>query len=265
MNSIASIWLGLSLSLSGLLSLSVQSGAIAQALDSSSDSVSPASSNPASSNPASPSPASPAEQLDLDPALMQDSPVLRRWLQEVPNVLSDIHNDPSFRTRLRLGYSYFPSQDASGINVGVEDVFLGSSGFTASADYQAAFKGDRQDDHQDNHQAYGAELRYYVLPLGDRVNLAPTVGYRNVESDRFSSDGVTVGARLMFSLSRTGAADIAVAQSFVAPGSSHEVGITALSLGYALTPDFRLSTDFQTQNTRKSKDDRVGISLEWMP
>ena len=253
MVSIALRGLGLSLSLGLLLGLSVQNCAIAQALDQPSISASPASTSPASPNS--------AEQLDLDPALIQDSPVLRRWLQEVPDVLSEIHNDPSFRTRLRLGYSNFPSQDASGINVGVEDVFLGRSGFTASADYQAAFRGDRQG----NHQAYGTELRYYVLPLGDRINLAPTVGYRKVESDRFSSDGATVGARLMFSLSRTGAADIAVAQSFVAPGSSHEVGITTLSLGYALTPDLRISTDFQTQNTRKSKDDRVGLSLEWMP
>ena len=254
MVSIALRGLGLSLSLSLLLGLAVQNGAIAQALDQPSTSSSPASASPASPDPASPSS---IEQLDLDPAVIQDSPVLRRWLREVPDVLSEIRNDPSFRTRLRLGYSNFPAQDASGINLGVEDVFLGRSGFTASADYQAAFRG--------NHQAYGAELRYYVLPLGDRINLAPTVGYRKVESDRFSSDGATVGARLMFSLSRTGAADIAVAQSFVAPGSSHEVGITTLSLGYALTPDLRISTDFQTQNTRKSKDDRVGLSLEWMP
>jgi hypothetical protein len=243
MNAIVSKWLGLSLSLSfaGIW----QSGAMAQSPD------------PSLPTP----PGHSAEQLDLDPALIQDSPVLRRWLQEVPDVLSEIRNDPSFRTRLRVGYSNFPSQDASGINVGVEDVFLGRSGFTASGDYQAAFRSDRSG----THQAYGTELRYYVLPLGDRINFAPTVGYRNVENGSFSSDGVTVGARLMLSLSRTGAADIAIAQSFVSPGSGDEVGITSLSLGYAVTPDIRVSTDFQTQNTRKSKDDRVGISLEWMP
>ena len=247
MNAIAFRRLGLLLSLSfvGVW----QSGAVAQSLTQSPDQSPP---TPSSNS---------AEQLDLDPALIQDSPVLRRWLQEVPDVLSEIRHDPSFRTRLRVGYSNFPSQDASGINVGVEDVFLGRSGFTASADYQAAFRGDRSG----THQAYGAELRYYVLPLGDRINFAPTVGYRNVESGSFGSDGATVGVRLMLSLSRTGAADIAIAQSFVSPGSGDEVGITTLSLGYAVTPDIRVSTDFQTQNSRKSKDDRVGISLEWMP
>jgi hypothetical protein len=201
--------------------------------------------------------------LDLDPQILENSPVLQRWTEEIPDVLYEIRNDPSFRTRLRVGYSQFPSSDQSGgIHLGVEDVFIGRSHLTVSADYQAALNGARS--------AYGSELRYYVLPLGSSVNLAPVVGYRRVESDstiehRYSTDGVNVGLRLQLQLSRTGAADIALSQSWVNPGSdSEEVGLTTLTFGYAVTDHLRLSTDLQKQNAPQQKDSRVGIGLEWM-
>lgn len=198
-----------------------------------------------------------AAPLDLDPQLIEESPVLQRWLQNVPDVRSEIRNDPSFRTRLRIGYSNFPSSDhASGMNVGIEDVFVGETGLAIGADYHTNF---------DRRQTYGSELRYYVLPLGSRVNIAPVAGYRHVEGDRYTTDGVSLGVRLMLSLSRTGAADLALSQSFVAPGTHEEVGITTLSVGYALTRQFRLSTDLQRQNAPQGKDSRVGVSLEWMP
>lgn len=200
---------------------------------------------------------SPAQPIDLDPQLIQSSPVLQRWLRQVPNVMEAIKHDPSFRTRLRLGYSLFPSSDdASGWHIGVEDVFLGRTGLTLSADYQTTFDGDRQ--------AGGADLRYYVLPLGSYVNLAPVVGYRALETTRYASDGVNLGVRLLLVPSRTGAADISLTQTWVAPGSDQEVGLTTLSVGYALTGNLRLSTDLQKQNARQRKDSRVGISLEWM-
>jgi hypothetical protein len=203
-------------------------------------------------------PNSAAEQLDLSPEIIENSPVLQRWLEEVPDVLDAIRNDPSFRTRLRLGYSQFPSTNQEGgFNVGVEDVFLGRSGLTVSADYQATFKGNRE--------SVGADLRYYVRPLGSYVNFAPQVGYRYIETGNYSTDGVNVGARLMLALSRTGAADVSLTQSFVSPGSSNEVGITTLSVGYAVTRNLRLATDIQKQNSREAKDSRVGIVLEWMP
>src|ERR687886_1630536 len=201
---------------------------------------------------------SPAQELDLSPEIIEGSPVLQRWLKQVPNVLDEIRNDPSFRTRLRLGYSQFPSTDqAAGFNVGVEDVFIGRTGLTVSGDYQRSFNGKRE--------SFGTDLRYYVLPLGSYVNVAPQVGYRNLTTGNFSTDGVNVGARLMLALSRTGAADVSLTQSFVSPGSSEEVGITTLSVGYAVTRNLRLSTDIQKQNSREEKDSRVGIVLEWMP
>jgi hypothetical protein len=199
-----------------------------------------------------------AQELDLKPEIIKNSPVLQRWLKKVPNVLEEIRNDPSFRTRLRLGYSQFPSTDgAPGFNVGVEDVFMGRTGLTVSGDYQRSFNGERE--------SFGTDLRYYVLPLGSYVNVAPQVGYRNLTTGNFSTDGVNVGARLMLALSRTGAADISLTQSFVSPGSRDEVGMTTLSFGYAVTQNLRLSTDIQKQNSREEKDSRVGIVLEWMP
>ncbi|MEW6492154.1 MAG: hypothetical protein AB1589_06350 [Cyanobacteriota bacterium] len=199
-----------------------------------------------------------AQELDLRPEIIENSPVLQRWLRQVPNVLEDIRNDPSFRSRVRLGYSQFPSTgQAAGFNVGVEDIFIGRTGLTVSGDYHRSFNGKRE--------SVGADLRYYVLPLGSYVNFAPQVGYRYVETGKFSTDGVNVGARLMLALSRTGAADVSLTQSFVSPGSNEEVGITTLSFGYAVTHNLRLSTDIQKQNSRERKDSRVGIVVEWMP
>lgn len=197
------------------------------------------------------------EELDIDPEIIDSSPTLQRWQKEVPNVLEDIRNDPSFNTRLRFGYSLFPSSgDIGGLNLGVEDIFINRTGLTVSADYQFSFNGDRQ--------AGGVRLNYFVLPLGNYVNFAPVVGYRYIQTGDYSTDGINIGARLMFSLSRSGAADISITQSFVAPGSSEEVGITSFSVGYALTSQLRLSGDIEIQNSIADKDTRVAIVLEWM-
>lgn len=200
-------------------------------------------------------------QIDRDynipPEIIDDSPVLQRWLKEIPDVLEDIRQDPSFRTRWRLGFSLFPStDDAVGINLGVEDIFLGRTGLTLSADYQTAFNGERT--------AIGTNLHYFLLPLGSYINIAPLVGYRYIQTKDFSTDGINVGIRVMLALSRTGAADISLSQSFIAPGDRDEVGITKLSLGYALTPSLRLSTDIEQQNSPEEKDNRGGINLEWL-
>jgi hypothetical protein len=199
-----------------------------------------------------------AQEFDLKPEIIENSPVLQRWLRQVPNVLQEIRHEPSFRTRVRLGYSQFPSTgQAGGFNVGVEDVFIGRTGLTVSGDYQRSFNGKRE--------SFGTDLRYYVFPLGSYVNVAPQLGYRNLTTGNFSTDGVNVGARLMLALSRTGAADVSLTQSFISPGSRDEVGMTTLSFGYAVTQNLRLSTDIQKQNSREDKDSRVGIVLEWMP
>ena len=197
-------------------------------------------------------------ELDLDPKIRQESPVLERWLEKIPDIAEDIRRDPSFRTRIRLGYAEFPSSDnSSGVILGVEDVFFGQTSLTLSGDYQTAFNGKRT--------AIGANLQYYLLPLGDYVNLAPMVGYRYIQTENYSTDGLNLGLKLKLALSRTGAADITVSQSFISPGGDNEVGLTTLSVGYAITPNLRLAADIQAQNSRARKDSSLGILLEWLP
>ena len=195
------------------------------------------------------------DRLDLPDRVIQESPTLQRWLKEVPDVLEDIRHDPSFRTRLRLGFTTFPStDDAAGINLGIEDIFINRTGLTISADYQSAFNGDRN--------AVGADLHYFLLPLGNYINIAPLLGYRYVQINDFNTDGLHVGLRLMLAFSRTGAGDISLSQSFISPGGNEEVGITSLSVGYGVTSKLRLSTDLEWQKSIEDNDSRAGINLE---
>ncbi|MEC4815067.1 MAG: hypothetical protein SAK29_17570 [Scytonema sp. PMC 1069.18] len=204
-------------------------------------------------------PSKKAQDLDISPEVLRNSPVLQRWRRQVPNVLEDIRNDPSFPTKVRLGYSFFPSssEETFGLNFGVEDIFIGRTGLTISGEYQTAFESQRE--------SYGGDLRYYLRPLGGYVNLAAVVGYRHLETNSYSTDGVNVGAKLLLVLSRGGAADISLTQSWVSPGSDEEVGLTTLSVGYAVARNLRVSTDIQLQNSKEDKDSRVGVVLEWIP
>lgn len=196
-------------------------------------------------------------KIDIPVKEIEQSPVLQEWLEEVPNVLEEIKQDPAFVTRLRLGFTAFPStDDAKGLNLGIEDIFIERTGLTISADYQTAFNGDRN--------AFGADLHYFLLPLGDYLNFAPLIGYRYVQSNDFSTDGVHLGVRLMLSFSRTGGGDISVSQSFISPGGSEEVGITLFSAGYALTSNLRLSGEIERQNSVEDEDSRFGLNLEWL-
>ncbi|MGH7998929.1 MAG: hypothetical protein ACREPR_05735, partial [Brasilonema sp.] len=115
-------------------------------------------------------PSKSAQDLDLSPEIIKNSPVLQRWRRQVPNVLEDIKNDPSFPTKVRLGYSYFSSEQAFGVNVSVQDIFIGRTSLTVSGEYQAIFNDQRE--------IYGADLHYYLRPLGSYINIAPVVGYR---------------------------------------------------------------------------------------
>lgn len=198
-----------------------------------------------------------SQSVDLSPEIIEGSPVLQRWLQEVPNVLEEIRNDPSFRTRVRVGYAQVTSSDdGSGVNVGVEDLFIGGTGLTVSGDYFAGSGG---------FSGGGAQLRYYVLPLGGYFNLAPVVGYRHIEGESYSTSGVELGGRAMLVLSRTGGADLSLGYSVVGVGGDQTVGLGTLAVGYAVTPQFRLSTDIRRHDADGDNDTRFGIAIEWMP
>ncbi len=198
------------------------------------------------------------EELELNPEIINNSPVLQQWLKEIPNVLEQIKKDPSFSTRIRFGYSQFPSNDSiSGLNIGLEDFFLGKTRLTFNADYETSFNGDRT--------SVGGNIAYYVLPLGHNINIAPLIGYRYVQSNNYATDGVNLGVKLILAFSRKSAGDISLSQSFVSPGSNEEVGLTTLSVGYAISKKLRISTDIKKENSHHEKDSRVGLVLEILP
>lgn len=207
---------------------------------------------PATSQPASP----PDSTIDVSPEILNSSPVLQKWLKGIPDVMDDIKRDPSFRTRVKVGYSQYPSTNQTGgIDVAVNDVFFGRSGLSASANYNSG--GSRS--------AYGVDAQYYLLPLGGYINVTPLVGFRRLQTDKYNRDGLNLGVKLMLVPSRGGGADIALSQSWVGLGSGTETGLTTLSVGFAITNNIRLSTDIQQQNARENYDSRVGIGFEWMP
>ncbi len=198
------------------------------------------------------------EHLHLDAEVIENSPVLQEWLREIPDISDEIRNDPSFRTRLRVGYAQFPSSNqASGIHLGVEDVFLmAGTGLTASGSFNRSWN--------DSRESFGAEVRYYLLPLGSYVNLTPTLGYRSLETPDYITNGLDVGFRFMIIPSRGGGADITFSQHWVAPGRDDEVSMTTISVGYAVTSRLRLGTDLEFQTSRAGQESRLGVLLEWL-
>lgn len=197
-----------------------------------------------------------APLLDLDPTIINNSPVLQRWIKEAPNIAADIINDPSFRARIRLHYlSARSSHRSPNFKVSLEDLRLDRTRATINADFQVAGSSSR---------TWGTNLHYYLYPLGSYVNVAPVIGYRNIKINTYSTSGVDLGFRLLLVLSRGGGADVSFTQTWVAPGSNEEAGLSTLSFGYALSRKVRLSTDLQRQNTKRGTDNRFGIGLEWM-
>ena len=199
-------------------------------------------------------------EFELEPGTVNRSPVLQDWVEETPDVLREIRREPSFPSRLQLSYALFPSSgDERGLAIGVEDVFVGDLPLTLNADYGANFDGNDKD-----REAFGAHLRYYVLPGGGYVNVAPIVGYRHVEAVDYSESGVQVGFQVKVIPSRGGGADFAYTQTWVSPTDEDSVMITGLEFGYGLTDRLRLATDVEWQFAPGATDSRLGIGLEWV-
>ena len=203
-----------------------------------------------------------AEKLEVDPQIIENSPVIQKWIEEVPDVAEDIVNQRSFPTLIRLGYSKFPSRGQSGgILLGVEDLFLGDSSVSFSGEYVDNFQTDSDDDRF----SIGGNLNFYLLPLGSYVNIAPTIGYQSIELGRYQTDGVNLGVKVILALSPQGAADISFSQSFISPTDNEEVGITEVRAGYAVTDNVRVFAGINWQNSIRSADSQVNLGLEWMP
>ena len=167
--------------------------------------------------------------------------------------MQDINNEPSFRTRLRLGYFRFDGNDA--VKFSFEDIFIVDK-LTLSGEYQKTLNN--------NFENYGADLNYYLLPLGGYLNFSPIVGYRDLQTSDYSSSGVNLGLKLLLVLSRGGGADIAFTRSWVAPGTAEEVALTKISASYAITNNLRVSTELGQQKASGEKQRQVGLFLEWM-
>lgn len=107
---------------------------------------------------------------------------------------------------------------------------------------------------------------FLLLPLPAKSKPPPRITNAAKDlSNEYLTESVNVGAKLLLVLSRGGATDITLTQSWVASSRAAEIGLTTLSVGYAVTRNLRLSTDIQKQNSRNSIDSRVGIVLEWIP
>lgn len=197
-----------------------------------------------------------SQSLPIDiPPQIRLSPTLQKWLRSVPNIQQDITNDPSFKTRVRLGYTRFTQGNTDGLSLGLEDVRLGSTPVTLSASYNAS----RAD------SSWGIDVQPYLLPLGGYFNIAPVVGIRSLSTSTTQTTGLNLGARLLLVPSRGGGADVTLQQTWTAIGTDQEVGIGKISIGYAIAPKLRLATDLERWQGRSVFETRASLLLEWMP
>ena len=197
-----------------------------------------------------------SQSLPIDiPPQIRSSPTLQKWLRSVPNIQQDINNDPSFKTRVRLGYTRVTQGNTDGLSLGLEDVRLGSTPVTLSASYNTS----RTD------SSWGIDVQPYLFPLGGYFNLAPVVGIRSLSTSTTQTTGLNLGARLLLVPSRGGGADVTIQQTWTAIGTDQEVGIGKVSIGYAIAPKLRIATDLERWQGRSVFETRASLLLEWMP
>ena len=190
--------------------------------------------------------------LELERQVIESSPVLRRWLENPPDLLEDIHNTPSFNTKLNIGIT---SRNSSlGIEAGVEDLFVGQSPLTVNGSYQTEFSGRESE--------LVANIRYYVLPLGSYWNISPIVGYRQFNQlDRPQISGLDVGLQGILILSPR-SSDLRLSHTFTSPSGNLEMSTTTLSTSYAISNNLRLGTKIEWRRSPLVYDSRVGFLLE---
>ncbi len=192
--------------------------------------------------------------LDIPPQI-RNSPTLQKWLNQAPDIRREIANDPSFRTRLQVGYSRFTQANTNAVTIGLEDLRLGLTPVTFSSHFSS---GGRI-------TSFGVDAQTYLLPLGGYINIAPVVGWRSISTSNTQNQGLNVGAKLMLIPSRGGGADVALQQTWINVGTAREVGIGKVYVGYAIASQLRLATTIERWQGRDISETRGSLLLEWMP
>jgi hypothetical protein len=193
-----------------------------------------------------------AADLEIDRQIIDRSPVLQRWLNSPPDLLDDIYNSPSFDSKLRIGIT--SRNHSLGLELGIEDIFIGKLPVTFNANVQAELSGRESE--------INANFRYYLLPLGSYWNVAPVVGYRQFNQfERPQISGLDVGLQGILVLSPQ-SSDLRLSHTFTSPQSNLEMSITTLSSSYALTNNLRLGTKIEWRRSPIIYDSRVGFLLE---
>jgi len=193
-----------------------------------------------------------AADLEIDRQIIDRSPVLQRWLNSPPDLLDDIYNSPSFDSKLRIGIT--SRNHSLGLELGIEDIFIGKLPVTFNANVQAELSGRESE--------INANFRYYLLPLGSYWNVAPVVGYRQFNQfERPQISGLDVGVQGILVLSPQ-SSDLRLSHTFTSPQSNLEMSITTLSSSYALTNNLRLGTKIEWRRSPIIYDSRVGFLLE---
>lgn len=192
--------------------------------------------------------------IDIPPQI-RDSPTLQKWLNQTPDIRREIANDPSFRTRLQVGYSRFTQSNTNAVTIGFEDLRIGYTPITLSSQFSSG----------GTINSFGIDAQAYLLPLGGYINIAPVVGWRSFSTANTQDQGLNIGAKLMLVPSRGGGADVALQQTWTNVGSDREVGIGKVSVGYAIAPQIRLATTIERWQGRAISETRGSLLLEWMP
>ena len=191
--------------------------------------------------------------LALDGQIVEDSPVLRRWLQGPPDLLEEIRDTPVLPTRLQAGF-----ESASEWRISLQDLRLGDR-LTLSGDY-------RQSSENPEIRQYGSEVRYFLAPMGSRLNLAPQLGYRALEQENRRLSGVSYGAFAVLALA-PGAADLTGSYTWVAPQEPEEgqATLAEITAAYAISPSLRLAARYSLRYSTLARESSFGVGLEWIP
>lgn len=191
---------------------------------------------------------------ETDQELIESSPTLQRWLEQPPDLLQELQSRSLIPTRMQAGL------DPDAWTVGLEDVRLFDR-LTVSGDYRRGFEGGEGS----SERQFGSALRYYLAPLGSLVNVAPVVGYRQVEGLDQTLRGVELGAHAVL-IPAPGAADLTLSYTWISPSADQPTATLAqVTSAYTLTPSIRVGARYRRFSYAGDPDTSFGMIVEWIP